>query len=323
MTPDGDIDTKRVYEQLALTGKGNVDLANPIATAGLRNLDGFGGFEVKDGEQLVQTDVDGEKKLRSVSDFNGDLPLDIDVNYELDGRTVKPGDLVGKSGKLEVTFDVENVTGEMQEVEVPDGKGGTITKTVEVPIPMVGSLTSVAPGELHQRCLRAGQPRRRRQGRDEALVHDDPVPARRLEHRHVRLHRRRHRRRRASRGRLGPADQPAREPDVRVGRRELPGRRRHRRQADRRRRRDRRQPAAPARRCGRAAGRPDQAARRRGRAERRPQRRGRSGLGQARRRCGGAVSRPAQARRRRRQAVRRLAEARRWHRATRTPAARS
>ncbi len=145
MTPDGDIDTKRVYEQLALTGKGSVDLANPIATAGLRNLDGFDDFEVKDGEQLVETDVDGEKKLRSVSDFNGDLPLDIDVTYKLDGRTVKPGDLVGKSGKLEVTFDVENVTGKMQEVEVPDGKGGTVTKTVEVPIPMVGSLTSVAP----------------------------------------------------------------------------------------------------------------------------------------------------------------------------------
>jgi putative membrane protein len=148
MSADGDIDTKRVYEQLALTGKGNVDLANPIATAGLRNLDGFDGFEVKDGEQLVKTDVDGEKKLRSVSDYEGGLPLDIDVNYELDGRTVKPGDLVGESGKLEVTFEVENVTGKMQDVEVPDGKGGTISKSVEVPIPMVGSLTSVAPSNF-------------------------------------------------------------------------------------------------------------------------------------------------------------------------------
>ena len=160
MNADGDIDTKRVYEQLALTGKGSVDLANPIATAGLRNLDGFDDFEVKDGEQLVKTDVDGEKKLRSVSDFNGDLPLDDRRRLRARRRTVKPGDLVGKSGKLEVTFDVENITGKMQEVEVPDGKGGTITKTVEVPIPMVGSLTSAAPGELHQRCLQAGQPGR-------------------------------------------------------------------------------------------------------------------------------------------------------------------
>ena len=145
MTADGDIDTKRVYEQLALTGKGSVDLTNPIATSGVRNLDGFTDVEVEDGEQLVNTEVDGEEKLRSVSDFKGDLPLAIDVNYELDGRTVEPGDLVGKSGKLAVTFNVENVTGKMQAIEVPDGKGGTITKTVEVPIPMVGSLSTVAP----------------------------------------------------------------------------------------------------------------------------------------------------------------------------------
>ena len=44
---------------------------------------------------------------------------------------------------------MENVTGEMQEVEVPDGKGGTITKTVDVPIPMVGSLSTVAPANFN------------------------------------------------------------------------------------------------------------------------------------------------------------------------------
>jgi putative membrane protein len=145
MSPDGKVDTKRVYEQLALTGTGKVDLANPIATAGLRNLDGFGGFEVKDGRQLIRTKVEGEKKLRSVSDFKGRLPLDIDVTYQLDGREVKPGGLVGKSGTLEVTFLVANVTGEMRDVVVPDGKGGTVTKSMDVPIPMVGSLTTTAP----------------------------------------------------------------------------------------------------------------------------------------------------------------------------------
>ena len=40
---------------------------------------------------------------------------------------------------------MKNVTGTDQEVTFPDGKGGTVTKTVEVPIPMVGSLTTVAP----------------------------------------------------------------------------------------------------------------------------------------------------------------------------------
>ena len=141
----GAIDTKRVYEQLALTGKGSVDVHNPIETDGLRNLDGFGGFEVKDGQQVANLTVDGEQRLRSVSDYSGKLPLEVKVRYFLDGKPVEPGDVVGEDGKLEVKYVVKNVTGAEQEVTFDDGKGGTVTKTVEVPIPMVGSLSTVAP----------------------------------------------------------------------------------------------------------------------------------------------------------------------------------
>ena len=139
------IDTKRIYEQLAVTGNGAVELSNPIETDGLRNLDGFGGFDVKDGQQVAELTVDGEQRLRTVSDYTGDLPLDVQVRYFLDGEPVEPGDVVGESGKLEVKYTVKNVTGVEQEVTFDDGKGGMVTKTVEVPIPMVGSLTTVAP----------------------------------------------------------------------------------------------------------------------------------------------------------------------------------
>jgi putative membrane protein len=148
MSPTGKIDTERVYEQLAMTGNGTVTLKNPISTDNLRNLDGFGGFDVKNGEQITKTTVDGEKKLRSVSDFKGDLPLDVSVAYRLDGKNVKPGDVVGEDGRLEVEYTVKNVTGAPQEVSFPDGKGGTVTKTVEVPIPVVGSLSLVAPSSF-------------------------------------------------------------------------------------------------------------------------------------------------------------------------------
>src|SRR4051794_23620937 len=53
----GAVQSKRIYEQLALTGKGAVDLANPITTSGLRNLDGFAGFDVKNGDQIVKMNV--------------------------------------------------------------------------------------------------------------------------------------------------------------------------------------------------------------------------------------------------------------------------
>ena len=44
MSPEGEIGSKRVYEQLAMTGNGVVNIANPISTSGLRNLDGFSGI---------------------------------------------------------------------------------------------------------------------------------------------------------------------------------------------------------------------------------------------------------------------------------------
>jgi putative membrane protein len=56
----GAVQTRRVYEQVAMTGNGTVDLSNPIETDGLRNLDGFGGFDVEDGNQVPTVDVDGE-----------------------------------------------------------------------------------------------------------------------------------------------------------------------------------------------------------------------------------------------------------------------
>lgn len=144
----GAVETSRVYEQLALTGTGSVDFTNPIETDGLRNLDAFGGVDVKDGNQIVQESVDGEKRLRSVSNFDGDLPLEINVKYFLDGAAVEPGDVVGADGQLEVLYTVKNVTAAPQELTFDDGKGGTVTKTVEVPIPMVGSLTTLAPSNF-------------------------------------------------------------------------------------------------------------------------------------------------------------------------------
>jgi putative membrane protein len=145
LSPSGDIESKRVYEQLALSGHGSVDLANPVSTDGLRNLDGFGGFDVKDGDQIARTTVDGTKRYRSVSNFAGTLPVSVTPSYKLDGRTVEPGDVVGASGKLEVSFEIANKTTKPQELSVDDGTGNKVTKTVQVPIPMVGSLTTTTP----------------------------------------------------------------------------------------------------------------------------------------------------------------------------------
>ncbi|HEX3004358.1 MAG TPA: hypothetical protein VHO27_09100, partial [Angustibacter sp.] len=144
----GKVQDKRVYEQLAFTGQGQVDVANPVSTDGLRNLDGFGGFDVKDGKLITKVDVSGEKRLRTVSNFTKELPLKVEITYTLDGKQVKPGDVVGKSGILEVHYKVTNVTGKSGSVSFDDGTGAQVTKDEQVVIPMVGSLTTTLPSSF-------------------------------------------------------------------------------------------------------------------------------------------------------------------------------
>lgn len=145
---NGQVRDARVYEQIAMQGKGTVTMANPVSTDNLRNLDGFGAFEVKDGKMVSTQTVDGETRLRAVSDYDKQLPLKVSVTYKLDGKTVEAGDVVGKAGRLEVHYKVDNVTGKDQEVTYDDGTGKMITETQKVVIPMVGSLSTVLPSSF-------------------------------------------------------------------------------------------------------------------------------------------------------------------------------
>src|SRR6185503_4873327 len=97
LSASGELLEARVYEQLALSGHGTTTIHNPVSTKGLRNLDGFGGYKVVDGEVVSQVTVDGQTRQRSVSDFDQDLPLTVKVEYTLDGEPVEPGGVVGKT----------------------------------------------------------------------------------------------------------------------------------------------------------------------------------------------------------------------------------
>jgi len=148
LNADGTLKDARVYEQISLQGKGTVTIKNPVSTDNLRNLDGFGSFEVQDGKMVSTQSVDGETRLRGVSDFDKKLPLKVSVAYKLDGKTVAAGDVVGKTGRLDVHYKVENVTGKDQDVTYDDGTGKQVTERQNIVIPMVGSLTTVLPSNF-------------------------------------------------------------------------------------------------------------------------------------------------------------------------------
>ena len=120
-------------------------VSDPVSPRNLRNLDGFGGFDVKNDRLVGTFDVDGERRVRTVSDFGKALPLKVRATYTLNGRTVQPGDVVGSDGTLGVHYVVQNVTGKQQDVSYDDGTGTKVTSSQDVVIPMVGSLTTTLP----------------------------------------------------------------------------------------------------------------------------------------------------------------------------------
>ena len=151
MTPTGEVKVARLYDQVTVAGKGTVELENPVSTDGLRNLDGLGGPTVEDGKVITKVSVDGEKRLRTVSSFDEDnLPVTIKPTYRLDGKKYDdPEDLVGKSGRLDVRYRIENVTSKPATVTVEDGKGNQVKVVTQVPTPLVGSLTTQLPRNFY------------------------------------------------------------------------------------------------------------------------------------------------------------------------------
>ena len=219
---DANINDSRIYEQLTLTGDGQVTVDNPVDSDGLRNLDGFGGLDAKDGNLQQQYDVNGVARSRTVSNFDSSkLPISVDVTYELDGKTVSADDLVGATGDVNVSYTVKNLTAKKMPLTYSDGNGGTKTEVSDVSIPLVGTVVFDLP-ELHQRAITGREHGWRRSRRYPDGVPADAVPPHRGEHRLLRVHR-------ASDQRIGAAGllhgcpgRPAQQPDVRHRGRQLP-----------------------------------------------------------------------------------------------------
>jgi putative membrane protein len=145
---DGSVRTARLFSQLVVDGDGAVHVVDPSATKDLRDLDGFSKPSTRDGNAVWDIDVHGRAVRRTVAAYTRALPVTVRVSYELDGKAVEPGGVVGRSGVLKATYRIANTTGEPTEVTYLDGKGRRRTATISVPTPFVGQLQTTLPGRF-------------------------------------------------------------------------------------------------------------------------------------------------------------------------------
>jgi putative membrane protein len=143
VSPTGEFGTSRVFTQLVVEGSGQVEVELPNqSTQNLRRLTGFGA-PATEGDTVIWTvDASSDGTLeRSVADNTVDPPLSIDIEYTLDGESISPDDIVGRSGRLEATYTIRNLSAEPQDIRHFDGEGRPRVETIDVSVPMVGSLS--------------------------------------------------------------------------------------------------------------------------------------------------------------------------------------
>lgn len=135
-TSDGTTKDESVY--VVLNADGSV--SNITVSDQLHNDKGFSNYQDKSdlkevqnlkSDDPVQSSSDGYTWTTSDTDiyYQGKttkaLPLDTSIEYKLDGKTVDPKDIVGKSGHLSMTFNIKNTETKQYTV---DGKSYTVCK---------------------------------------------------------------------------------------------------------------------------------------------------------------------------------------------------
>jgi len=133
----GTTGTSRIFTQVTVPGADSLWLTGQT-TSGLRTLSGD---MLVDGANLQF----GPGTSRTVADNTADLPVSIEIHYSVDGNTVDPDDVVGHDGEVAVTYVVRNLTAQPTDLMLTDGDGEPVVRTVDVAVPMVGSLSLTLP----------------------------------------------------------------------------------------------------------------------------------------------------------------------------------
>lgn len=170
---DGTATSATVVTRVATSGAGDVTVElRDQAVRDLRSLTGLAvrgplgerGAPDVTGRRVTYRLGDGDV-VRTVASLDRTVPVRVDVAVTLDGEPIAPAAVVGRSGRLRVTYTLTNLTVEPRELRHFDGTGRPRTVVRDVAVPYVGELVvplddrygavRVYGGRLHDGMLRA------------------------------------------------------------------------------------------------------------------------------------------------------------------------
>jgi putative membrane protein len=141
------------HTMVTASSTGTVQVKVPMSASGMRLLDGNKPAVTNSVAQFTMT-PNGTATDNVRSDFAGTVPLTVKPSYTLNGQPIQPSALAPtkkdlkkhyKSGTLQVTYVISNVTSEKTTVSFEGFNGAHITKTITDPIPIVAEVKLTFP----------------------------------------------------------------------------------------------------------------------------------------------------------------------------------
>lgn len=109
---DGTVNKVIVSDWLKNTA-GTDKISDVSALTGIENVKGDESFEVNSDELVWST---GGEDIYYQGISEDELPVGVSISYELDGKSISPENLAGKSGKVKIRFDYTNNAFEIKEI---------------------------------------------------------------------------------------------------------------------------------------------------------------------------------------------------------------
>ena len=138
---NGKVSNSIMVTQVSSNGKGQTTVNVPVGdkTSNARNLDGFSGVPIQDGNAVFNMNLSGSQENRVMTNTTPG-PIEVTAEATLDGQPIQPDEVVNKTGVLKVKYTIINTEKQVVEVPVKGEDGNTTVEEQEVDAPIGGSV---------------------------------------------------------------------------------------------------------------------------------------------------------------------------------------
>jgi X-X-X-Leu-X-X-Gly heptad repeat protein len=147
LNSDGTVKKSIVVDWLYFKGNGNVTVTDHGQLNHIRNVSGLEKPVVQNGQIIWDAEVKGERSIYYSGETNQPLPVNVSINYYLNGKKVSASSLAGKNGPVKIEIKLKNQLKQKKNISYTGYKGVNHSVEKELYTPILSLVSINIPTE--------------------------------------------------------------------------------------------------------------------------------------------------------------------------------